>query len=163
MKMDYEIAKDIFDYDPETGLLIWRVSPRYRIKIGDVAGTIYRTGYRVVGFRGKRYLAHRLAWLLVTKKWPEHEIDHINGVTADNRLVNLREATHAENQQNMKAASNTGITGVSLGKDGFYKAQLRLDGKNVLSTSFKNFDDAVAAVTEAKRKHHTFHPEMVNR
>jgi hypothetical protein len=33
-------------------------------------------------------------------RWPEHDIDHRNGVRDDNRLENLREATNAQNTQN---------------------------------------------------------------
>ena len=161
--MNYESAKEHFDYNPETGVLTWRVSPRYRTKIGDVAGSMNNKGYRRVMFKGKAYLAHRVIWLIVTGKWPEKDIDHINGVRDDNRLCNLREATRGENCQNVKSHSNTGVRGVHLTKKGYYHAQLLLDGKRVLSTTFKTFDEAVAAVTAAKKKYHPFHPELVLR
>ena len=161
--MDFETAKEHFDYDPETGILIWRVKPGQRAKIGDVAGKINNRGYRQVGFRGKLYQAHRVIWLIVTGKWPVNDIDHKNGVRDDNRIINLREATRSENNQNMKSRTNTGVTGVSLHKKGYYIAQLHINGKHVLHKHFKNLEDAIAAVTEAKRKHHTFHPEIVTR
>ena len=159
--MNYESAKEHFDYDPETGRITWRVKYCYKVKIGNVAGSINDRGYRQVKFKGKQYKAHRIAWLLTHKKWPENDIDHINGVRDDNRLCNLREATRGENCQNRKAHSNTRITGVHLNKDGRYQAYLKINGKFVLQTSFKNLEDAVAAVTAAKKKHHTFHPELV--
>jgi hypothetical protein len=161
--MNYETAKEFFNYDPETGVLTWRIKTSNRVKIGDVAGALDRYGYRAVKFKEKRYLAHRIAWLLTHKKWPKETIDHINGVPDDNRIINLREANQSENGQNMKSRSNTGVSGVSLTKDGYYTARLMVNGKLVLATEFKNFDDAVAAVTAAKRIHHTFHPELVLR
>jgi hypothetical protein len=161
--MDYATAKEFFDYDPETGRITWRVRSGQRAKIGDVAGSINNRGYRQVMFKGKRYLAHRIAWLLTYKKWPANEIDHINGVPYDNRLCNLRAATRGENNQNQKSRTNTGVTGVTLKKNGYYQAHLWLNGKPVLATTFKNLEDAVAAVTEAKRKYHTFNPEIVTR
>jgi len=163
--MDYETAKELFDYDPETGILIWRVRPciNSHVKIGDIAGSMHNGGYRKVKFKGKMYLAHRVIWIILTGKWPENYIDHKNGIRDDNILCNLRAATRGENSQNVKSHSNTGISGVHLRKDGRYLANLRLDGKYVLGTVFKNLEDAVAAVTAAKRKYHTFHPEMVTR
>jgi len=42
-----------------------------------------------------------VAWLLIHKVWPD-EIDHINGVKNDNRLLNLRSVSHRTNMQNTK-------------------------------------------------------------
>jgi hypothetical protein len=40
-----------------------------------------------------------MAWALVYGRFPR-QIDHINGIKNDNRLVNLREVTTSENDQN---------------------------------------------------------------
>ena len=161
--MDYETAKDIFNYDTETGILTWKAKPSPKVKLNSAVGCKNNRGYIVFQYQGKSYLAHRLIWLLTHKEWPKNHIDHINGVPDDNRLFNLREATRSENLQNKKAHSNTGVSGVSLGKNGRYYANLMIDGKRVLHITFKTFDEAVVAVTEAKQKYHTFHPKMVNR
>ena len=47
-------------------------------------------GYRYVEIDGVRYRADELAFLFVTGKWPEGEIEHINGDRSDNRWENLR-------------------------------------------------------------------------
>ena len=161
--MDYETAKEFFNYDPDTGRITWRVRSGKKVKIGDVAGSINGEGYMQIRFKGKGHYAHRVIWLLVTGKWPENDIDHINGIRDDNRLSNIRAATRGENNQNMKPYSNTGISGITLEKNGRYKARLHLDGKYVLNTTRKTFEDAVSAVAEAKRKYHTFNPEIVTR
>ena len=161
--MDYETAKELFDYDPDTGRLTWMVRASRRSKIGDVAGSLETQGYRQVKFKGKEYKVHRVIWLITYGAWPEKGIDHINGIRDDNRLINLREANQSENSQNRKAYSNTGVSGVTLTKKGYYRAKLIINGRRVLGTTFKNFEAAVAAVTEAKKKYHTFNPDMVAR
>ena len=40
---------------------------------------------------------------MVTGKDPVANIDHINGIRHDNRIANLREATHAQNCRNRVA------------------------------------------------------------
>ena len=61
--------------------------------------------------------SHRIIMAMHLGYWPE-VVDHINGDGSDNRIANLRPATHAENQRNQKRhKSNTsGITGVSWSK-----------------------------------------------
>jgi len=49
---------------------------------------------------GRRYLAHRLAWLYATGDWPVGEIDHINQDRRDNRLANLRPVERIHNSWN---------------------------------------------------------------
>jgi hypothetical protein len=63
-----------------------------------------RTGYTVVSLKRSSWQAHRLIWLMVYGEDPgPHEIDHINGDRSDNRLINLRLATAAQNRQNSSA------------------------------------------------------------
>lgn len=79
-------------YDPDTGIFTWKVfSPG--ITIGKVAGAI-SSGYIRIKVHPSLQYAHRLAWLYVYGYFPEHGTDHINGIKTDNRIANLREATH---------------------------------------------------------------------
>lgn len=93
--------KELFKYDPETGVFTRRIS-RGGIKAGTIAGCRHSQGYLVIGIDRRLYLAHRLAWLYIHGRWPREQIDHINRVRDDNRLSNLREATPAQNIQNVK-------------------------------------------------------------
>ncbi|WP_063927616.1 HNH endonuclease [Enterobacter asburiae] len=53
---------------------------------------------------GKKYLAHRLAFLLVHGRYPNGVIDHINGVRNDNRIENLRDVSQGQNTKNVKVS-----------------------------------------------------------
>lgn len=83
---------------------------------------------------GKIYQAHRLAWLYVYGKFPDNFIDHINGITDDNRLCNLREATYYQNSINTKIRkTNTiGYRGVSyIKKLNKYRARICVNKKQI--------------------------------
>jgi hypothetical protein len=57
-------------------------------------------------------------------------VDHENNRKSDNRIRNLRLATHAQNLQNtgIKRISTTGLLGVSKTKTGRYQAQITAEG-----------------------------------
>jgi HNH endonuclease len=90
-----EQLKAILDYDPETGIFIWRGSGHG--KRGTV-GTVSPQGYRRIMIDYQQYPAHKLAWLYVHGEWVQ--LDHINLDRDDNRLLNLRKATRSENLGN---------------------------------------------------------------
>jgi len=112
-----ERLREVLDYDPMTGVFVWRVRTSNCIKVGSVAGGQRQDGYMQIKIEARAYLSHRLAWLWVTGEWPVYGIDHINGVKDDNRLANLRAADQSLNTQNMKRArvdnKASGLLGVT--------------------------------------------------
>jgi hypothetical protein len=105
--------KSILHYNPETGIFTWAKSRR--VKIGSIAGHVDKNNsYIRISIRCKLYQAHRLAWLYIYGELPTYHIDHINRVRHDNRIHNLREATHSQNLLNASIRSNntSGFKGV---------------------------------------------------
>ena len=101
-----EEVRAVLQYDPETG---------HFTKNGTRVGFVTEPGYVALTFgRGRKYLAHRLAWLFIHGEWPALQVDHVNGDRADNRLSNLRLATRHENEQNRgrTSANTSGFKGV---------------------------------------------------
>ena len=114
--------------------------------------------YLRIHVNGKRYLSHRLAWLLTHKRWPTTEIDHINGDSLDNRITNLRELSQELNVQNIVkpySSNSCGYLGVCYHKNsGKYRATVRLKGKSYHCGSFDDPETAHLAYLETKRKLH---------
>ena len=139
--------KNVLDYDPETGVFTWKIKPSQRVNIGDVAGTKTPRGYQKIMINGEYLFAHRLAWLYVYGEFPKNEIDHINQVTSDNRISNLRDVTHTENNKNakMREDNSSGYTGVSWHKAGKkWQAKVKLNGKSLYLGLWKHKQDAIA-------------------
>lgn len=152
--------RELFHYDDQTGVFVRLVDVGSRAsfnKAGTRAGCVNkRIGYILIGIDGRDYYAHRLAWLWVHGKWPLHQIDHINGNRADNRLENLRDVTKAQNMQNLKRSrkdSSTGLLGVVPSKGRFTSVIFVNKVTHRLGT-FDTPEQAHAAYIEAKRRLH---------
>lgn len=158
-----EVLHKYFLYNPSTGALTWKISPAQCIKPDKVVGSINKlSGYRLLSFNKKTYRSHRIIWALMTGYWPSNNIDHINLNRADNRWVNLREATAQENMRNKKSAKNSSshYKGVCWHKrDKIWQSVLRIGGKNLHLGYFQNEADAAKAYNEKAK---TLFGEFVN-
>lgn len=153
-----EELKRHLHYDPETGQFTRLIKLR-GIKSGN--GYVHSTGYVRVCVLGRKYPAHRLAWLYVYGDWPKTMLDHINGDKADNRIANLREADvtlNAENQRRAMSSNLSGMLGVCIVKDRKrkkpYQARLGVKGKSIYLGYYATPEEAHEAYKTAKRKYH---------
>lgn len=146
-------------YDPSSGIFLWKQT-RSSTRIGARAGSVDFYGRRLISIQKRQYFEHRLAWFYVHGVFPAKDIDHINGDHSDNRINNLRLATHAENMQNHRRArsdSATGVAGVTRRKNRkSWYAEIRLNGAKKYIGSFETKEDAHKAYLKAKRELHPF-------
>jgi len=167
-----EMIRMRFEYDPTTGRFTYKTRPVSDFQptkldtadrrcrqwntrcVGKEAGSIGVNGYRYLSVDGRDVLAHRAAFAIMTKAWPPHSIDHVNGNRADNRWTNLRGVTVAENSRNQKVRvdNKSGCVGVSVHKQtGRWLARIATGKKYKYLGLFDKFEDAVLARKNAER------------
>lgn len=161
--------KNLFSYDYETGLLKWKRRPvemfcderSWKIWNTRYAGkeiTSNRRGYVGLRMFGKNYFAHRVIWALHYGEWPKNQVDHINGISSDNRIENLRDVENSINHRNTKLPSNntSGRIGVCFNKQTRkWRADITVNKKYIFIGLFDTFEAACAA-REAVEKENGF-------
>lgn len=145
--------KRLFSYDPETGE-ITRTSGDKRF-FGTVAGYIHHTGYRMLKIGKRSILSQRVAWVLHCGEWPGgFYIDHINRNKLDNRISNLRKATHGQNVANSKTRAASGFKGVYTApatNPPKWNASISLNGKTTTLLVTENKEEAARAYAKAAK------------
>lgn len=173
-----DILNALLEYDPASGKLFWR--PRGPSMFSavrtssEVKATAWNSqwsgkeaicslstgGYLKGGLCRRHVLAHRVIWKMVLNEEPD-QIDHINGDRTDNRLVNLRSVSAAENNRNRRLPSTnkSGVMGVcwatSVNK---WMAYVRGDSGKIIHLGF--FADKVQAARARQQACRTlgYHP-----
>ena len=136
-----------YTYDPETGFIYSRLGktskPHNKKKYIQITLNVDKKSYCIYG--------HQFAWYWVNKECVE-EIDHVNGIRYDNRIINLRSVTHQQNQWNRTTAK-----GYDWKKDvNKFRAQILINKKNVFLGLFNTEQEARNAYLKAKEIYHKF-------
>jgi len=177
--IDVEFMRSLLEYDPDTGILTWKereansrvnkmLNTRYANKrAGSI--NIRKNPYPYISRRlvftrnGKRtvYLEHRVVWAIhYGSDIPEgFQIDHINGDTCDNRIINLRLADNVDNARNTSIRSNStsGVIGVNFVKQQQkWKARIKVRGTSIHLGLFTRKEDAIEARKKAEIEY-SFH------
>jgi len=145
---DQKELKSLFDYDPETGILLRRTNIGGN-QPGSPVGSLTSAGYLRVGIKGKQYKVHRIIWKIMTGDDPKDlDIDHINRNKTDNRFCNLRLVCRAKNKLNhggYKRQDTNLPTGIYwYSERNRYKVYGCKKSKNIYLGSCKNLCDAIA-------------------
>ncbi len=138
-------------YEPNTGEFFRKGSDEpISVKSHD------KRGYIKFRVSGKKYFSHRIAWILMTGKWPI-EVDHINGIKSDNKWSNLREVDRGTNMQNQsrpqKDNKSTGVLGVYPRGKKFFSS-IMVHKKTLYLGTFDTLELAKTAYWNAKKQFH---------
>ena len=152
-----QYLKEVLEYDKDTGKFTWRavVTPGSQI-IGEEAGIIMNTGYVLITFGAKSYLAHRLAVLYMEGYLPLEDVDHDNRKRSDNAWDNLKVCSRSVNLRNaaMKSNNTSGITGVHWSKAADkWVASIYTDGSTKFLGLYEHKLDAANARKKAEIKY----------
>ncbi len=155
IKQDFLSA---FEYNPETGVFLWKIARSRGIRPGMVAGSQKQDGYISLHVNGKTLPAHRVAWMFVYNDFPDTNLDHINRIKNDNRISNLRLATPEHNAQNRACnrLNKSGCKGVVWHKrDKRWQASITVKGQKLHLGLYGTKEDAATAYQQASLKYQT--------
>lgn len=147
-----ERVRELLDYDPETGILRWKVRVANCMQSGEVAGCLQRRGYTAIKIKGIAFRAHLVAWAHYYGEWPETELDHRDLNKSNNRISNLRLATRSQNCANKKVCSRntSGIKGVYWNKKSRrWIATICINRRNKYLGGFLTKDEAASVYAKA--------------
>ena len=175
-RVSVALLSEALDYDPTSGVVAWKTRPMHHfcsrkswaswnaVFAGKAVGRISVAGYLVFQITTQQKVStlkvHRVAWALHYGDWPKQQIDHVNGVRTDNRLVNLRDVSNFENARNHRRSSTntSGYTGVTFHKrSGKWMAQINHKGQHHYLGVFQDIEEA-SAVRKAAADAFGFHP-----
>lgn len=161
-----EIVRELLVYDPKSGDLFWQIraahwfSTAHQCNAWNAKNANKRAltaphvrGYLHGTIFDHKVYAHRVAWAHFYGKWPDREIDHIDGNPANNSISNLRDVEKTENAKNlsMPTTNTSGVVGVyKCKKTGNWIANISVNNRHTHLGTFKIKSDAVARRKQAE-------------
>jgi hypothetical protein len=147
--IDADVLRTLLVYNPETGVFSNKITRSSNSKEGSEAGSLQNNGYVSIHIHGRKYLAHRLAYLYMTGRWPEGFIDHINGIRTDNSWLNLRECNNSQNMHNLhREYKNVYPNGSG------YMVKISKDNQEFYLGTFKTKQEAKDVAIKARKLYH---------
>ena len=136
------------------GHLYWKKA-RSGIQVNNCAGCIDSKGYLRIKFNGKKYLNHRLIYLMHYGYLPKM-LDHIDNNRSNNKIENLRPATRSENLKNtlLRCDNSSGHKNVQFhAPTNKWKVSLRVNGKKKHIGLYDDIEIAALVADEARKLH----------
>ncbi len=157
MRITQERVRYLFDYNKETGELLYKVRASNRVQVGDAAGWKSKKNKDkiYVSIDYKIHIASRIIWLWYYGEPVPDLIDHKDYNPSNNRIENLRAATKSQNMANQGIAKHntSGIKGVGFMKHtGKWRAYIQHQSKFYHLGSFDTMEEAVAARSAAAER-----------
>src|SRR5690348_10623731 len=110
-KLTHQTLIDVLDYDPASGVFSWKLARSNRVKIGSRAGVLHRSsGGRYISIGDEKFMAHRLAWFYMHRRWPNTDVRPLDGDYDHCWISNLKEVSRVE-LAHQRAKNNTNTSG----------------------------------------------------
>lgn len=147
-KLTHETLTHVLDFDPATGIFVWKVARSNRVKPGSRAGVVHQpSGGRYIAIDGEKFMAHRLAWFYVNRNWPKHDVRPVDGNYDNCAIENLRDIPriHGAHERAKTSANTSGYLGVSPSTPGKWQAAITWNYKQIsLGANFDTTEKASA-------------------
>ncbi len=149
-----ELLQELFSYD--NGNLYWKNVKSKKVKTGQKVGSTDRHGYMRTSIKNKIYSIHRLIWIFHYGEIKDNYIiDHKDRNILNNKIENLRLATHSQNIQNSgkRSDNKSGYKNVFWAKDkNKWRVRCYTLGKSKNGGYYDSLDDAAIAATALRKK-----------
>lgn len=138
--------KERLIYDPNKGVFYWKNKDSLK-----VAGSLHKNSHtppnitRCIGFEGRNWEEHILAFIYMTGNTPINLIDHKDLDSLNNKWSNLREATHSQNKANTKAFRKNKFGQKGVYRVEYWTATIMCEGKTYRLGHFKTKKAAALA------------------
>ena len=168
-----EYLNECFLYDEENGVLVWKERPLHHfatykaykiwnakypnVKVGNKVEVHKNYFQIIVKLLKKNYRVHRLIFKIIHGYDPLY-IDHIDGDTLNNKILNLRSVTTKENSKNRSMTKSNGYIGVYFHKGNRNKpwsACIQINRKKY--TKYFAIEEEAIFCRKTWNKEHGFH------
>jgi hypothetical protein len=152
-KNSFETDGNVLTIKTQNGDVILADADEYP-RLSKYSWCLSKTGYAVANIGYKVTKMHR--YILAEQMQPGLVVDHMNGNPLDNRKINLRICTQAENAKNLcvKKTNKLGVKGVRLTKYGRYNARIVVDRQEIHLGNCLTVEEAVSIRIAAEEKHY---------
>lgn len=154
-QLTHQRLTEVLDYNPDTGVFVWKVSPSNRISAGSRAGVVSSVKRRYISVDKDKHQADRLAWFFINKEWPRGDIKHRNGDHDDCSIDNLRDVSRIDSarERGLIANNSTGFKGVSPAPFGRFQSKITWNYKQIsLGGNFETAEAGAAAYADAESR-----------
>lgn len=149
----------MFSVDTKSGSVVWINPPKNRSGLlGKEAGCINpgrNKPYQEIRINKKNIKRAHIVYLFAHGHCAVPQVDHINGDSLDDRAVNLRPATGAENARNRKRypKKTTLPMGVYYTRQRRFRAQICFNNKNISLGTYATPQEASAVYQYARKQY----------
>jgi len=151
MPLTYPTQARLLELFEDVGDTLKRRVAIGKAQTGDTIRSIGNMGYYRVSVDGKRYLVHRLLWLMRTGVLAE-EIDHADGNPLNNRPDNLRAVSRSQNMWNQKPGPRRGV--YPYGRQGRWYVKVQAHRRLYNGGVFNDYNEACAAADALRAQLH---------